>query len=81
MMNMDKKECPHALKHLQAPCGCCVDHPSQVMMLVTEPTEEHLALHREAEAGIIHPYDEGMVKIPIPQLVINEKLLKQKLSK
>ena len=78
---MSKQECPHALKHLQASCGCCIDCPSKIMMLLSTPTEEHLARHREAEAGIIHPWDEGITMIPVPELVINEKLLKRLKSK
>ncbi len=72
-----KQECQHVLKHLQAPCGCCVKWP-HVMMLVTEPTEAHLAVHRETEAGIIHSWDEDMQKIQVSELIINEKLLREK---
>lgn len=74
-------QCPHVIKHLQSPCGCCIDCPSKIMMLVSEPTEEHLAQHRELEAGIVHSWDceppRGIKKIPVPELVINQELMKK----
>jgi len=64
-----------ALQFLKAPCGCIIDCPSKAILLVTEPTEEHMAQHREYEAGIIHPWMEGIQMIPVEKLVINPKLL------
>jgi len=58
-----------ALKFLEAPCGCIVDCPSKVILLVSEPTEEHMARHREFDAGIIHPWDEHIKQIPVEKLV------------
>jgi len=80
--DIKKEPCGHPLKHLQAPCGCCVTGSpgmiSPIMQVFREPTQQHLAEHLEWDNGIEHPYDEGMIKIPVPQLVINEKLLKEK---
>lgn len=78
-------DCVHPIKHLQAPCGCCIDCPSKIMMLVTKPTEEHLSSHKEYDLGIRHTMDCPKIaklypefkKISVPKLVVNEKLLKR----
>lgn len=73
--DIKKESCGHPLKHLQAPCSCCVTGFRGVIHLLSEPTQQHLAEHLEWDNGIEHPWDEGMIKIPVPQLIINEKLL------
>jgi len=77
--DIKKEPCGHPLKHLQAPCGCCATGGIGSMMYVlSEPTQQHLAEHLEWDSGIEHPWDEKLKKIPVPELVLNEKLLKEK---
>jgi len=59
-----------AIEFLKAPCGCAVDCPSKISLLFA-PSEKHMALHREYDAGIIHDWKCGMVMIPVPKLVWN----------
>lgn len=74
--DIKKEECKHVLRHLQAPCGCCVTCPSGVIHLFTPPTQKHLAEHLEWDNGIEHPWDEKIEKIPVPKLVLREDLLR-----
>lgn len=77
--DIKKEKCNHPLKHFQAPCGCCIIGTpgmlSPIMKVFQEPTQQHLAQHLEWDNGIEHPWDEKEIMIPVPELVINEKLL------
>lgn len=77
IQDIKKYECQHVIKHLQAPCGCCVEGFRGVFYLLQEPTQQHLGQHLEWDNGIEHPWDEGIEMIPVPELVVNEKLLRK----
>jgi hypothetical protein len=45
--------------------------------MLLDPTEEHMAMHREVEAGIIHHLSCKMPEfkeIPVPKLVLRDNL-------
>jgi len=68
-----------SIQYLTAPCGCIINCPSKIILLLGA-SEEHLALHRELDVGIEHNLscrEPAFKEIPLPQLVINEKLLKE----
>lgn len=66
-----KVKCQHVIKHIQASCGCCIDCPSKITLILFQ-SDAHMAVHREYESGIIHNWDCGIIKIPIPKLILNQ---------
>ena len=73
------KEIMSAINFITAPCGCVMDCPSKLHLMLGA-SEAHIAAHREHDAGIIHNIEcrePRLKKIPVPKLIINEEVLKK----
>ena len=68
-MSLQFIECPY--------CKCPMTCMQTMLFHISKrcQTEEHKAKQAEYDAGIIHPWDEKIIKIPVSKLVLNKKLL------